>query len=95
VTAIQTIGERLIYLDTDQGSVVVINAVDGLLAQIYGQANRKKCEAYFTQPKKGNYVCIYSEYLGYSDMLDCPVFIYGGSEYIADALAESMIGMPE
>lgn len=94
VTAIKTRGERLIYLDTDQGPVVVINAVDGLLAQIHGRVYQEKCEAYFTQPKVGNYVCIYSEYLGYSDVLDCPCFIYGGSEYITDAFAASTIGMP-
>lgn len=76
-----------IFLDTDKGKVAIGNPVNYL---IVGFIDEEKCRSYFSEPDIGDYVCFFAEYTGYSNLFDCAAFIYGGSDYMYDAMTLSM-----
>lgn len=78
---------RWIFLDTEYGPVVFGNPVNQLLKELDESADSGKMSAFFSEPNVGDYVCIYGEYIGYSDRFNCASFAYGGSEYMIYAYA--------
>ena len=79
-----------IHIDTDSGPVVFANPLNSVLDQLGESGNADKCKSYFTAPEPGDYVRIYGEYIGFSDLFDCASFIYGGSDYMTYAIFDCM-----
>ena len=79
-----------ILIETESGPVVVGNPSNYLLQEIGDSGDTEKCKSYFASPSIGDFVCIYSEYMGYSDAFDCAAFIYGGADYMTDAVIDCM-----
>ena len=84
-----------IFLDTDSGRAVVGNALNPLLTEAGDEVDQEKLASYFTLPNVGDYVCIYGEYIGRSDLFNCAAFIYGGTDYMTDAVFECMSDLVE
>ena len=77
---------------TDQGDVLIGNAA--ILASAPDasyELDIEKLEKYYPIPPKGQPVCVYAEYKGWSDRMDIPAFFYGSTDYLYSALRESTI----
>lgn len=77
-----------IFLDTEYGPVVFGNPVNSLLKELDESADAERMSTFFSEPDVGDYVCIYGEYIGYSDRFNCASFAYGGSEYMIYAYVD-------
>jgi len=93
IAVLQNNGENLEYIKvkTDRGMVAVWNPFEVMFASIESTLDREHCESYYVMPSVEEYVCIYSEYSGFSDILGCPLFIYGGEDYMLTAMLDSIV----
>jgi hypothetical protein len=66
---------------TDIGEVSVLDS-SVLLGGFDGFASDETMQKYFAIPKVGEKVCVYVEYVGYSELLKTPACYYGGQYYV-------------
>ena len=79
-------------IETEGGDVSVMTGIEEVTTNgfICKRLYEDKFDSYYKMPEIGEYVTIYAEYIGFSDILDLPLFTYGGSEYLATALLNSV-----
>lgn len=78
---------------TDIGEVSVIDP-SLLLSESgveYGGFADEILQKYFAIPEDGEKVCVYVEYLGYSDVLQAPACYYGGQKYVEKVVASMLM----
>lgn len=87
-------GEITNYIiKTDVGELAVMDAyatMSYLPEELDGYTvDAQKFARYFPALQIGEYVKVYAEYRGFSDVIKMPVFLYGGNDYLVDALVNS------
>ena len=80
------------YINTVDGEIAVTDPV--MLAREQFSAagwdvNEEKLREYFPLPETGDHVVVFAEYRGMSYKLNCPSFMYGGTDYLTSAIIES------
>ena len=76
-------GYGFFVLETEHGEMVIHDPVDMILKNNdFGEMiNGADLRQYFKLPEVGEYVCVYAEYQGYSDVYHAAVSTLGGTEY--------------
>lgn len=78
-------------IETTSGVVAVGTYHEYVIAEFAAsyeeaQLDEDLLRSYFAMPSVGDVVCIYAEYTGFSDSEQCAFFVYGGNDYLSDAL---------
>ena len=83
-----------ITVKTDKGEVAIISTLH-LLAEQASSINPDKSAQLFALPHEGEMVCVYAVYAGFSETLQKPTAIYGGTDLIVAAVAAFTEESPE
>lgn len=79
---------------TDKGEVGIVSTLN-LLSEQAPEINPEKAASMFALPQEGEMVCVYAMYAGFSEILQKPAAIYGGTDLIVAAAAASAEESPE
>lgn len=84
-------GIPYIIVGTEYGDMTISDVSGEMIAQYDGNdLDTNKFRDFFEFPTVGEYVCVYAEYQGMSEVLEYPNSTYGGSEYMTNAFVLSV-----
>lgn len=87
----ETVGSFTVQTDLGEISIIDPSMMLSEYGAEYGGFADEILQKYFTVPQVGERVCVYVEYLGYSELLHRPACYYGGQDYVEKTIVSMMV----